>query len=355
MNRMNLEDFLYALHGNVDKLVFLDKKQEVHHDDEDRKNNKISNLVIVSKAEHSAIHMQRRGNPDKFRWMGRTKKVLSITSAGKESTFDISMKPPYHSFLANDLIVHNSGKSLCAKATAAFLKLPCLRLDMGRVARSLYGESEAALRLALQVAEAVAPVVMWIDEIDKGFAGISGSGNLDSGVTSRTIQTFLTWRQETRAAIFIAATANTVENLPSMVYRKGRFDEVWATDLPSKEERSEIFSIHLKKRGRDPKKFNLQSLAKETPDFVGAEIESCIEDAMFSAFDKGKEVDTDFVLGAIEDTVPQAKRDKVEIQKIQAWVQANARLVSGRDAEERQGIGFKSDEKRTVKVKKRGE
>lgn len=249
-----------------------------------------------------------------------------------------------------------TGKSLVAKAIASYLGLLCLRLDMGKVARSLYGESEAAMRLALQIVEAVAPVMLWIDEIDKGFSGIGGGGNLDGGVTQRTLQTFLTWRQETKAAVFIAATANEVSNLPSMVYRKGRFDEVWATDLPDINERKEIFSIHIKKlatkaNGLDAKKYDMSSLAERTADFTGAEIEECVKDAMFSAFSKHKPVDASFIERAIADTIPQAKRDMEEVSSIRKWVAIRARQVSGKVLEEKQGLYIPVE--RSVKVKKK--
>lgn len=248
-----------------------------------------------------------------------------------------------------------SGKSLVAKAIAQYLQLPLLRLDVGKIFRSLVGESEAAMRLSLQVAEAVAPVVLWIDEIDKALAGMQSSGNLDSGVTSRTIGTMLTWRQETRAPVFIVATANEVSNLPSMVYRKGRFDEVWATDLPDDDERKEIFEIHLKKRGRDPKKFDLKSLVRKSDSFVGSEIESCIEDAMFSSFDKKKEVDTESIEDALRETIPQSERDKEEIARIRQWVKTRARLVSGKNAGELtdRTIGFGAESRaRAIKSRK---
>ena len=222
-----------------------------------------------------------------------------------------------------------TGKSLTAKAIAQYLQLPLLRMDMGKVFRSLVGESESAIRMALQVTEAVSPVVLWIDEIEKGMAGMSGSGDLDSGVTSRVVSTILTWRQETKKPVVLVATANNVATLPSMVYRKGRLDEVWATDLPNEEERAEIFTIHLRKRHRDPEKFNVKLLAQNSNDYVGAEIESVIEDAMFAAFDEDKEVTTGHVLQAIKDTVPQAVRDPEELRSIRDWVATRARLVSG--------------------------
>lgn len=222
-----------------------------------------------------------------------------------------------------------TGKSLTAKAIAGFLQLPLLRMDMGKVFRSLVGESESAIRMALQVTEAVSPVVLWIDEIEKGMAGMAGSGELDSGVTARVVSTILTWRQETKKPVVLVATANNVATLPSMVYRKGRLDEVWATDLPNEEEREEIFMIHLRKRHRDPKKFNLKLLAQNTDEFVGAEIEGVIEDAMFAAFDQHEEVADKYVIQAIKDTIPQARRDVEELKAIREWVATRARLVSG--------------------------
>ena len=220
-----------------------------------------------------------------------------------------------------------TGKSLGSKAMGHYLGLQVLRLDMGKVFRSLVGESEAAIRLALQVTEAVAPCLLWMDEIDKGLAGMRGSGELDSGVTARVVSTVLTWRQETKAPVMMAATANDVASLPSMVYRKGRFDEVWATDLPRAHVREEIFKIHLEKRGRDPDKFGCEALAEETKLFVGSEIETCIEDAMFMAFDEDKEVTPKHILRAIRETVPQADRDKEEIEAIRNWCSTRARFV----------------------------
>jgi len=244
--------------------------------------------------------------------------------------------------------VAGSGKSLAAKAVAHFLRIPCLRLDMGKVFRSLVGESEAAMRMALQVAEAVSPVVLWLDEINMGLAGMRGSGELDSGVTSRVVSTVLTWRQETDRPVMLVATANDVATLPSMVYRKGRLDEVWATDLPTEEIRQDIFSIHLSKRGRDPKLFNIPLLARKTPGHVGAEIEGCIEDAMFSAFDEGKEVSTKYILTAISDTIPQSTRDAESIKNIREWMSTRARLVDGGEPTEKLG------QVRMIKTKKKG-
>lgn len=225
-----------------------------------------------------------------------------------------------------------TGKSLVAKATAGFFELPLLRLDMGKVFRSLVGESESAMRLALQVAEACSPVVLWLDEIEKAMAGAAGSGELDSGVTARVVSTVLTWRQETRYPVVLIATANNVATLPSMVYRKGRLDEVWATDLPLLSEREEIFRIHLRKRRRDADLFQVPLLAKAADDFVGAEIEGVIEDAMFDAFSEEKEVTPGHIIKAIKSTIPQAQRDVEELKSIREWVRTRARSVSGGEA-----------------------
>ena len=224
-----------------------------------------------------------------------------------------------------------TGKSLVAQAIGTYLKLPILRLDIGRVFRSLVGNSEAAIRSALQIAEIVSPCLLLFDEIDKGFAGVSNtSGDLDSGVTQRVLQTWLTWRQETKAPVMVVATANNIETLPAMIYRKGRFDEVFFCDLPAQQEREQIFAIHLKKKGRDPKKFNLSNLAKASNLSVGAEIEAIVNDALFNAFsNKGREVQTLDLMNSISDTIPQAKRDHKEIESIRKWGAQFARNVSG--------------------------
>lgn len=232
--------------------------------------------------------------------------------------------------------VAGSGKSLVAKATASYLSLPLIRLDIGRVFDSLVGASEARMRLALKTVEAVAPVVLWIDELDKSLAGSSSSGSIDSGVTARVVSTLLTWRQETKYPVMMVCTANEIENIPSAVYRKGRMDEIWATDLPTEDERVEIFRIHIVKRDRDPEKFNLGVLAKSTENFVGSEIESCIEDGMFYAFDEGVEVATRHIMTAIKDTTSQAKRDSKDIEKIRSWVATNARYVGEKMIQETQ-------------------
>lgn len=225
--------------------------------------------------------------------------------------------------------VAGAGKSYCAKAVASYLGLPLLRLDFSKIYRSLVGDSEATLNRALRVAEAIAPCVLLVDELDKSLAGHESSGKLDSGVTARVISILLTWRQETRYPVFMIGTANNPETLPSMVYRRGRVDEIWAVDIPNLEERKEIYEIHLKKRGRDPAKFSVDMLSAASAGFTGAEIEGTIEDGMFNAFSENKEVTTGHILQSVKNTIPQNVRDAEELERLRNWTKSRARSVSG--------------------------
>jgi AAA+ superfamily predicted ATPase len=219
------------------------------------------------------------------------------------------------------------GKSLIAKAVANFLELPLLRMDMGRVYRQYVGMSEASMRTALRVVEAVSPVVLQIDEMEKGLAGAQSSGVLDSGVTARVLATLLTWRQETSYPVFIIGTVNDPTSIPAMVYRKGRFDEIWAVGLPSRTIREEIVRIHLEKRNINISNIDVNAIVDSTEKFTGAEIESCIEDSMFSAFFDGKEVDTKYILDSIAKTNPQYKSLAEEEDNLTAWMKLRARPV----------------------------
>ena len=162
--------------------------------------------------------------------------------------------------------VQGCGKSLCAKAVSRQWQLPLLRFDMGRMFGSLVGSSEENVRRAIAVAESVAPAILWVDEIDKAFAGSQGSGATDGGTTARVFGTFLTWLSEKTAPVFVVATANDISQLPPELLRKGRLDEIFFVDLPSEEERAEIFRIHLTKRRREPEKFDLDALAEASKD-----------------------------------------------------------------------------------------
>src|SRR5580698_2557356 len=203
--------------------------------------------------------------------------------------------------------VQGCGKSLCAKAVSNLWQLPLLRFDMGRMFNSLVGSSEENVRKAIAVAESVAPAILWVDEIDKAFAGIQGSGGSDGGTTARVFGTFLTWLSEKTTSVFVVATANDISQLPPELLRKGRLDEIFFVDLPAEEERAEIFRIHLAKRGRNQAGFDLAACAVASVDFSGAEIEESINSALYDAFDAKRELTTDDILNALVQTVPLAK------------------------------------------------
>jgi len=224
--------------------------------------------------------------------------------------------------------VQGTGKSLSAKAIANLWNLPMLRLDVGRIFGSLVGASEANMRAAIRTAEAVAPCILWIDELEKGFAGVQGSGVSDSGTTARVFATFLTWMQDKRAPVFVVATANDVSQLPPELLRKGRFDEIFFIDLPTAAEREQIFAIHLRKRGRDPQHYELKRLAAATEGFSGAEIEQVVVAGLFTAFDAGRELTTEDMLEEARHTVPLAVMMREEIEELRTWAQLRTRPAS---------------------------
>jgi ATP-dependent 26S proteasome regulatory subunit len=224
--------------------------------------------------------------------------------------------------------VQGCGKSLCAKAVSTQWQLPLLRFDMGRMFGSLVGSSEENVRRAISVAESVAPAILWVDEIDKAFAGSQGSGMVDGGTTARVFGTFLTWLSEKTAPVFVVATANDISQLPPELMRKGRLDEIFFVDLPSHAERADIFRIHLQKRGRDGAKFDVEALADASLNFSGAEIEEAINSALYDAFDARRELTTDHVLNALAQTVPLAKTMDEQISQLRAWAEGRARNAS---------------------------
>ncbi len=238
---------------------------------------------------------------------------------------DFGLPPPKGILL---LGVQGCGKSLCAKAVASLWKLPLLRLDVGRIFSSLVGSSEENMRQAIKISESIAPDILWIDEIEKAFSGSQSSSFSDAGTTSRVLGQFITWLQEKNSAVFVIATANSIENLPPELLRKGRFDEIFFVDLPKMEERREIFSIHLNKRKRDPEKFDLEVLAREAAGFSGAEIEQAIISALFDVFQAGRELTTEDILTSIRQTRPLSVTMKENIEQLRAWAGSRARAAS---------------------------
>lgn len=236
--------------------------------------------------------------------------------------------------------VPGCGKSLTAKTIASFWNMPLLRLDIGKVYQGLVGSSEDNIRKAIATAEAVAPCVLWIDEIEKGLNGVQSSGSTDGGVTSRIFSTILTWMQEKTSPVFVVATANNINLLPPELLRKGRFDEIFFVDLPTSKERENIFSIHLQKKNQDPSKFPMETLGKESEGFNGAEIEECIKEAMFAAYVENPEtpaLKATHIINAIKQTVPLSTTMKEQISLLRNWAKTRAKNASNEidDAEKK--------------------
>ncbi len=230
--------------------------------------------------------------------------------------------------------VPGCGKSLIAKTTARLWSLPLLRLDMGRVYDgSMVGRSEANLRNALKTAESISPAILFIDELDKAFAGSSGSADSDGGTSSRIFGSFLTWMQEKTSPVFVMATANRVERLPGEFLRKGRFDEIFFVDLPTPEERQEIFKIHLIKRHRDTERFDIEQLAKVADGFSGAEIEQALIAAMYDAFAQDREFSQLDIIAAIKATMPLSRTMTEQVTALRDWARQRARPAASSVAE----------------------
>ncbi|KQN96864.1 AAA family ATPase [Paenibacillus sp. Leaf72] len=224
--------------------------------------------------------------------------------------------------------ISGGGKSAAVRAVGNLWQMPILRFNIGNVFGSLVGESEANMSRALRMAETISPSILWIDEIEKAFAGAGGSGATDSGVTARVLGEMLTWMQEKTSDVFVIATANNINHLPPELLRKGRFDELFWFDLPELGERKEIISIHLRKRNRDPQTFDIDSLAKKTEGFVGAELEQVVVDAISIAFSENHELTNNDLLEAARSTVPLSKLREAEISGMRAWAKERARNAS---------------------------
>lgn len=227
--------------------------------------------------------------------------------------------------------IQGTGKSLTAKAIAHHWHLPLLRLDVGRLFGGLVGESESRTRQMVQLAEALAPCILWIDEIDKAFSGIDSKG--DAGTTSRVFGTFINWLAEKKSPVFVVATANNIQALPPEMLRKGRFDEIFFVGLPSQEERKAIFELHLSRlRPHNLKSYDLERLAYETPDFSGAEIEQTLIEAMHIGFSQNRDFTTDDVLEAASQIIPLARTAQEQIKFLQDWAAAGKARMASRDS-----------------------
>jgi len=220
--------------------------------------------------------------------------------------------------------VQGCGKSFTAKAIAREWGLPLLRLDTGSLYSKFIGETESNVRDAIRLAESIAPVVLWIDEIEKAFTQPGGS-DADGGVSSRLLGTFLSWFQEKKAPVFVVGTANNISILPPELLRKGRFDEMFFLDLPGIDERVEIFRLHLQQRKRDDSLFDLATLAEEADGFSGAEIEQAIVSALYAAFSFRKEITTEGIIQELNSTQPLSKVMQEQIDYLRNW--AHGRTV----------------------------
>lgn len=227
-----------------------------------------------------------------------------------------------------------TGKSLMAKACGNAFAFPLVRLDVGSCMKGLVGGSEEAIRSALKVVEAVAPCVLFIDEIEKGLAGSKSSGMTDGGTMARVFGTILTWLNDTTADVFVVATSNDINALPPELTRKGRFDEIFFADLPNAEERAEIVKIQLRKVGRDPAVFLYRKIADACKDYTGSEIEQIIATAMNDSFDQGVEVTNDHILDAIPFVTPVSRTMADSIKALRDWAVNRAQPANAAQTEE---------------------
>lgn len=225
--------------------------------------------------------------------------------------------------------IPGTGKSLTAKATAKVFGVPLLKLDAGRIFAGLVGQSESNLRAVIQTAEAIAPCCLWIDEVEKGFAGSKSSGATDGGTSSRVFGSFISWMQEKKARVFVVATANDVSQLPPEMLRKGRFDELMFVDLPNQAEREAIWEIQIAKYSRDPKDYDLVQLSRATEGLTGSEIENAFVEALYLAFDAGEKEPTDLDVAAVlTEFVPLSRLMAEQITGLRSWAKGRARLAT---------------------------
>jgi len=250
--------------------------------------------------------------------------------AWEDAAREFGLEPPRGMII---LGVQGCGKSLCARAVAGEWKLPLVKFDTSAVYDKYIGETEKRIRKVFQVAEGLAPCVLWIDELEKVFAG-SGpdSASADAGVSSRLLASFLSWMQDRKAPVFVAATCNNVTVLPPELIRKGRFDELFFVDLPNQAERKQIFSIQLAKRKRNPAEFDLDNVAVAAKGYSGAEIDAAVQGALYAAYSEKKPVTTQSLIDALGQTVPLSTTRAEEIESLREWARTRAVHASARDS-----------------------
>jgi SpoVK/Ycf46/Vps4 family AAA+-type ATPase len=242
--------------------------------------------------------------------------------AWEDSAREFGLEPPHGVII---LGVQGCGKSLCARAVAGEWNLPLVKFDTAAIYDKYIGETEKRIRKVFEVAEGLAPCVLWIDELEKIFAG-SGpdSASVDAGVSSRLLASFLSWMQDRNAPVFVAATCNNVSALPPELIRKGRFDELFFVDLPSPSERKQIFSIQLARRKRNPAEFDLETIDAAANGYSGAEIDAAIQAALYAAFSGKKPLTTQLLLDALAQTVPLSVTRAEEVKALRDWARTRA-------------------------------
>ena len=227
--------------------------------------------------------------------------------------------------------IQGTGKSLTAKAIANEWQLPLLKLDVGKLFGGIVGESESRLRQMIEVSETLAPCILWIDEMDKAFSNTDNTG--DSGTSNRVLGTFISWLSEKTKPVFVVATANNVDLLPLEIIRKGRFDEIFFLDLPKKQERKEIFKIHIQQfRPNTYDSFNYEKLAQLSESFSGAEIKQSIIEAMYQAFYEKREFTTEDICLAINQSIPLAQLESSQMLKLQNWASSGRIRLASADS-----------------------
>jgi SpoVK/Ycf46/Vps4 family AAA+-type ATPase len=229
--------------------------------------------------------------------------------------------------------VQGCGKSMCARAVAGEWKLPLVKFDSSAVFDKYIGETEKRIQKVFQVAESLSPCVLWIDELEKVFAG-SGpdSASVDAGVSSRILAAFLSWMQDRKAPVFVAATCNNVTALPPELIRKGRFDELFFVDLPNQAERKAILAIQLARRKHNPAEFDLEQIARAADGYSGAEIDAALQAAMYRSFADKQSLTTQSLLQALAVTVPLSTTRAEEIEALREWARSRAVPASLADA-----------------------
>jgi ATPase family protein associated with various cellular activities (AAA) len=248
-------------------------------------------------------------------WIAKRKSAL--TPEGRR----FGLEPPKGILITG---VQGCGKSLAARSVAGEWGYEMARLDAGALYDKFIGESEKKLQKALELAQKLSPMVLWIDEIEKAFASAGSSGDADAGLSQRLLATLLTWMQDRESGVFLAATSNNITALPPEMLRKGRFDEIFFVDLPTVEVRAALFSLHLKKRARDPASFDLPKLASSSEGFSGAEIEQAIVAGLYTAFAQKQQLSTEILVAEIRGTQPLSVTRAEDIQAIRDWAKTRA-------------------------------